>query len=432
MIAPRTLIMAAVVSAAAAVPTAVAVYAQQQPVFRAAVQVVEVDARVFDADGRFVTTLTRDDFEVLEDGVPQQVVAVSLVGAGTAGSIGSARSGGSAGSVPVEPSERAEPAEPRTSAKQTWIFFFDLNHLTPGGGFDRARTAAETFVREQLPPGDMAGVLAGDKMIGGRLTSNRAELLSYVRQVKPRGESRARTIELTREWPRFRNEEEALEVARRINEVTQRVVTRACSDDPDACMMADSMVDQKAARLAAGIQQQSHETFAALNGLATGLARVPGPKTVVFLSNGFPTFGLENTLRTVVGQTARSGARVYAIDVRGLNRGGMGDRLDAATFDDAVGGPPAFDALENGVNSLAVDTGGMMIRNENNIGRALTQIAADAGTYYVIGYQPSNTAFDGKYRKIEIRVRRPGLTVRARQGYLALEPSKMLVPERIR
>ena len=50
----------------------------------------------------------------------------------------------------------------------------------------------------------------------------------------------------------------------------------------------------------------------------------------------------------------------------------------------------------------------------------------------MLGYQPVNTAFDGKYRKIEIRVKRPGLRVRARQGYLALEPSKMLVPERIR
>jgi VWFA-related protein len=73
-----------------------------------------------------------------------------------------------------------------------------------------------------------------------------------------------------------------------------------------------------------------------------------------------------------------------------------------------------------------------MIRNENNVGRALDTIAVDSGTYYVLGYQPANTTFDGKYRKIEIRVKRPGVKVRARQGYLALEPSKMLVPERIR
>jgi len=73
-----------------------------------------------------------------------------------------------------------------------------------------------------------------------------------------------------------------------------------------------------------------------------------------------------------------------------------------------------------------------MIRNENNIGRALDTIADDAGVYYVLGYQPAKTNFDGKYRKIEIKVTRPDLRVRARQGYLAIDPAKMTVPQRIR
>ena len=402
---------------------------QQTPSFRAGVQVVEVDARVFDRDGRFVTGLTQDDFEILEDGVRQQVVAMSLVGGRSAGSTGS---GSSAGSVPMEPTERVEPmAGPVPGSRQTWIFFFDLNHLTPGAGFDRARKAVEEFVRLRFKEGDLAGVVAGDKMVNNRLTDVRAELVAAVKSVKPRGETRARMIEMTREWPRFRDEDEAMQVARNNNEAVQRAVQRACSDDPDACQMADSAVSQKGARLASMLQKETFETFAAINGLATGLARVPGPKTIVFLSDGFATVGFEESLRTLVGQTARSGSRVYAIDVRGLGRAhaGLGD---AATFDDAAGGPARFDALEDGVNSLAVDTGGLMIRNENNIGRALDEIATDSGTYYVLGYQPANASFDGKYRKIEIRVKRPGLKVRARQGYLALQPSKMLVPERIR
>src|SRR5688572_2692455 len=109
MIAPRTLVMAAVVSSAAVLS------AQQQPVFRTGVQVVEVDARVFDAAGRFVTTLTRDDFEVLEDGVPQTVTFLTLVDR----SAGSSVSTGSAGSVPAEPTERSGRVAPRSS--QTWI-----------------------------------------------------------------------------------------------------------------------------------------------------------------------------------------------------------------------------------------------------------------------------------------------------------------------
>lgn len=401
----------------------VALLAAQQPVFRSGVQVVEVDARVFDRDGRFVTTLTRDDFEVLEDGVPQTIVAMTLVG------------GENERTIPTPPtsppSTSTTPSTP-THVPTTWIFFFDLNHLSAGGGFSRAREAVEEFIAKRFREGDLAGVIAGDKMVNGRLTTLRAELAQAVRSVKPSGEQRNLLMELTREWPRFRDAEEALDVARNISRAVSSAVARACSDDPTACITADAAVRGKAQRMATLIHRSTLETFNALHGLAAGLAKMTGPKTVVFLSDGFVTHGLDTTLRTVVGQTGRAGARVYAIDVRGLNRGSQSSMLDRAASDDPAGGGPQFDAQEDGVNSLAVDTGGMMIRNENNIGRALDTIAADTGTYYVLAYQPTNTSFDGKYRKIEIRVKQDGLKVRARQGYLALEPSKMLVPRPIK
>ena len=73
-----------------------------------------------------------------------------------------------------------------------------------------------------------------------------------------------------------------------------------------------------------------------------------------------------------------------------------------------------------------------MIRAENNLGRAMDVIASHAGTYYVLGYHSSNAKFDGKFRLIEVRVKRPGVSVRARHGYLALDPSKMLIPHAIK
>lgn len=418
MFRPASIIAALVVTALLQSP--------QQPVFRSAVQVVEVDARVFDREGKFVTTLTREDFEILEDGVPQQIVAMTLVG-GTPGSLGSTGSLGSPGSVPT-----LQPSNPPTTGRQTWIFFFDLNHLSPGSGFSRARAAVEEFIAKRFREGDLAGVVAGGTMVNGRLTSVRSELVAAVKSVKPDTEQRNLMVETTREWPRFRDEEEALQVARNNRQAVSAATTRACSDDPSACPMADGAVRNKAQRITALVQKSTFETFNAINGLATGLARMPGPKTVVFLSDGFNTSNIETALRTVVGQTARAGARVYAIDVRGLNRGSQRNMVDAAQADDPAGGLPQFDTVADGVNSLAVDTGGMMIRNENNIGRALDTVAADTGTYYVLGYQPSNTTFDGKYRKIEIRVKQPDLRVRARQGYLALEPAKMLIPQVIK
>jgi tetratricopeptide (TPR) repeat protein len=72
-----------------------------------------------------------------------------------------------------------------------------------------------------------------------------------------------------------------------------------------------------------------------------------------------------------------------------------------------------------------------MIRNENNIGRALDTVAEDSGRYYVLAYQPANGNFDGKYREIQVRVKRDGVRVRARRGYVALPTSRMLLPTTI-
>ena len=394
----------------------------QPPAFKSGVQLVEVDVRVFDKDGRFVTDLTRDDFELLENGAAQKIDAMYLVGAASSGRPGIA-------GTPIPEPQTPGPGSP--VSPQTWIFFFDLNHLTPGGGFDRARKAVEDFIRDQFKDGDVAGILAGDKMINNRLTSVRQELLDAVRQVKPRSDARTRFIELTREWPRLLNEEEALRIGRGEREWIQRAVTRACGDDPAQCQIADSAVRQKGSKLGGDVHRASLATLASLNALASGLARVPGPKAVVFLSDGFVAQEVETSVRSVVGQIARAGARVYAIDVRGLDRTGQRNLIDQAQVEDSAGPAVKFDDLADGPTSVAVDTGGLMIRNENNIGRALGRIAEDAGRYYVLAYQPANPEFDGKYRPIQVRVKRDGLRVRARRGYLALPPARMLRPQPI-
>ena len=410
---PRSLLLASLLVATPAAQ-------QPAPTFKASTQVVELDVRVFDNDGRFVTGLSAGDFEIVEDGAAQQVQTLFFVD-------GPAR----AGAAPASGATPTGAASPLQRPRQTWIFFFDLNHLMPGGGYDRARKAVEDFIRERFQDGDVGGILAGDKMINNRLTTIRQELLDAVGQVKPLGDARSRMNELTREWPRLQDEEEAVRIARNEREAVQRAVGRACSDDPDACQVApaDMQVRAKAQRLQQTIQRASAETMTALNGLASGVAKMPGPKTVVFLSDGFVTLDVETTLRAVVGQAGRAGARIYAIDIRGLNRGGNAGLIDQARADDSFGPTTRFDGVADGPNSLAIDTGGMMIRNENNIGRALEAVAADANRYYVLGFQPANTTWDGKFRTVQVRVKRDGVRVRARKGYLALDPARMTLPQ---
>ena len=393
----------------------------EQPTFRTGVQVVEVDVRVFDADGRFITNLTRDDFELVENGEPQTIEALHVVGADPATPAATA----------AHPAPRSTGTRP--AAPKTWIFLFDLNHLSPGGGFDRARKAVADFIRDRFSDGDMAGILAGERMINNRLTSVKRELLDAVQQVKPRAGNRMRLLELTREWPRLLDFEEAVRIARNEVGVVARAVSRACNDDPDYCKLGDpeAPVRAKSIRIQQEVHRAATETLSALNGLASGLARMPGPKTVVFLSDGFVSQDLESSVRSVVGQVTRAGARVYAIDVRGLNRTANAGIIDQEFDDDVFDAGLKFDTRADGPNSLAVDSGGLMIRNENNIGRALERVAEDSGRYYVLAYQPSNPNLDGSYRPIQVKVRREGVRVRARRGYLALAPARLLLPQPI-
>lgn len=401
--------------------------APQQPVFRSGAQVIEVDARVFDRTGRFVSGLTPDDFEILEDGVPQHVMALTLVGAPAVAAPGAEQA-----AAPQPAVGQTSNRKPATSNRHTWVFFFDLNHLRPGAGFERARAASAEFIGSRFSEGDLAGVIADSRFVNDRLTTVREELVAAVNGVKPRTDSRNRQFELMGEWPRFRDAAEAMQVARGERETINRAVMRACQDDPSLCEQAELHVRSKGSRLGSEIRRATMDTLMGLERLALGLARMEGPKTLVFLSDGFVSELLETTLRGVVGQLARAGARVYAIDVRGLDRGRGAGIIDQDSLDHETGGPPSFDDLADGVNSLAIDTGGMMIRNANDIGWALDRIAADTSRYYVIGYQPTNTAFDGEFRRIEVRVKRPGVRVRARRGYLALEPAKMLRPQPIK
>src|SRR6186713_623790 len=111
------------VLAATALTSLIGTAQAQQQTFRAATEVVEVDVRVVDKAGHFVSGLTADDFALEEDGVAQKIVYVILIGADAAASAPSGPATAAAVSVPAAP-----PVPP-----QVWLFVFDTGHLSAGG-----------------------------------------------------------------------------------------------------------------------------------------------------------------------------------------------------------------------------------------------------------------------------------------------------------
>lgn len=122
-------------------------------------------------------------------------------------------------------------------------------------------------------------------------------------------------------------------------------------------------------------------------------------------------------LRDIIGEANRSNASFYTVDPRGL-----------AVFDSPIGPerPPnvIVDAailrtrLE-ALRTLAGATDGLAVMNSNDLNAGLQRIADDLTSYYLLGYYSTNGKLDGKFRNIKVRVKRPGVEVRARKGYRA-------------
>lgn len=383
------------------------------PQFRAAATIVEVDAIVTDRAGKFVEGLTIEDFEVLEEGAPQQVQVLYQVDGRTMTLI--------AGAAPRPAGLETGAAPPAPAPPQrVFVLFFDEEHVD-AGEFKRLQTAAEQFLSKEFQPGDVGGVLIGGRMAGNQLTTNREALVAAVRDAKPNQAQLMRKLDLL-EWPRV-SEIEAIRIAL-VNDkdVLDQVVRRAVLEYgagrvPDL----EGTVMEKARYIVDQLRPAAARTVKTLQALINGLGRVPGRKTVVLMTDGFFVEESWGDLRRLIGLAARANVRLYSIDAMGLRRGDRSTSLFQATPLETGASIPldAYNTVEDGPNTLAVDTGGYVIRHTNDFAGALSEVARDTSRYYVLGYTPSNAAMDGKFRSIDVRVKRQGVRVRARRGYLA-------------
>ena len=376
----------------------------QQPTFRSTTSLVEVDVIVLDRDGNFVPGLKRDDFTVLEDGKPQQIQQFYLVTYNTPSGM---------------PSQYADLADYK--APRVFVLVFDEAHMD-NEGLLRLKAGAERFIEEQMSPGDMGGVFVGGGMYHGRLSNQKPELLAGVRAARPVIDNRQSLLAPFREFPRIPSEIDAMRIADGSRELTGRLAVDACREDPVECERTggqggvENQIQDKARLYVRQARMLTSNTLFNLQRVARGLSKMPGRKTVVFLSEGFYVEESRSQLQTIAAEAARGGTTIYSIDGRGMISTGV--TTDAVSR--SRGRSIAFDTGEDGPNILTAGTGGFMVRRIDDMSRAFGLIVRDTSTYYIVGYQPENPKMDGKYRKIEVKTRE-GHTVRARKGYAALE-----------
>ena len=381
---------------------------RQQATFKSSTALVEVDAVVLDENGEFLPGVTAADITLLENGKPQKIQHFFMVT-------------NNLGQGPGLASAHADEAQ--YGAHRVFVMLFDEPHLA-NDAMMRVKQGAETFLRDMFHEGDAGGVFVNGGMYKGRLTTDKEELLAGIHAVQPAFENRQAILAPFREWPRIPSEIDASRIADGAREVTNALAAKACLDDPSSCQnegglgQVQNVIEQKARLYVRQARMMTQRTLHSIDRIARGLARIPGRKTVVLMSEGFYIEDARGMLEAAAAQAARSGITIYGIDGRGLINS-LSSNTDVVR--PGAARPGNFDTGEDGPNILAQGTGGFVVRQIDDMSRAFGLIVRDTSTYYVIGYEPDNPNMDGKVRKISVKSSLPGVKVRARKSYAAVK-----------
>lgn len=349
-----------------------------RPVFRVSVSLVQLDAVVTDKQGRHVTTLGPADFEVFQDGRPQQVVGATYVAVDdpwvdTSG-------------LPPLPVEALKPGD----ARRIVVVIVDDLRMSFESVY-RARRGIAAFLDEHFRSGDLGMIMTTS---GAGISQ-----LTYSPSVLKAAASRLR-------YSLFN--------------------IQAAS----ALAPVDDLIDT-------GGDRFLEQTFAesSIRRIADAIAAVrplPGRKSVVLVSEGFSVFGagmdnaaIRDLLRRLVDRSNRAGVVIYALDPRGLVPTGI-SAADAVRRGGAAIAARRRAALldsQDGLRYVAGETGGFAVVNSNDLARGFGRIMNDQRGYYLIGYQPEagtlHARSDVQFKSLKIKVKPKGLKIRTRAGFYA-------------
>jgi VWFA-related protein len=396
---------------------------QEMPKFPAQIEQVTVDAVVADKKGNPITGLTAADFTVLEDGVPQTVVNFEAV------------------QLPTTPAA-TPPPKPRVSSNtdtatrtgRTFVVLFDDVHMTRFNAIP-AKKAIGEFLKNGVREGDRVTLVStgGTAWWSARMEAGRDELITLLKRLEGRNipdssQDRMSDYEAMRIQV-YSDPEVMARVSRRYQNlgISQAGQSQGGRSGSASDSLGDPMVRAKATDVYFQAVSKNRITLGLLERVLGSLASSKGRKAVILVSDGFIYDPNLDEFRSVVQASRRANAAIYSVQSGGLS--GMSEFMSAefgnALADQDVGSALLDNSLaSDGSDSLASDSGGFVVRNTNDLTKGIQRIALESQTYYLLGYIPTNTKPDGRFRKIEVRLARKGIDVRARKGYYAPSEGK--------
>lgn len=371
--------------------------AGQPPItFRVEINYVEIDAIVTDAQGRPVRNLRKEDFQVFEEGKAQTIENFSMV------------------DIPLErpdaPLYAASEIEPdvRSNRREfdgrVYVLVLDDLH-THFARSTQVRAAAREFLERYFGANDVAAIVqtgGGSRKGAQEFTSSRARLLRAVDAFMGQ-KTRSATLEKLEDYY-LRRGTPGFDAPRDLSE-------------PERASKA-------------------RRSLSSLKSVADYLAGIRGRrKAVIFFSEGID-YDTTNTIQSryasdilqdtqeAIAAATRANVSFYAVDPRGLG-GTSQEAIEAPALpeDPSIISPTALSQellqSQDSLRTIAGETGGFAAVNRNDFNTTFGRIVEENSSYYVLGYYSTDTRRDGRFRKVDVSVSKPGLQVRSRKGYVA-------------
>ena len=344
--------------------------------------------------GELVRGLKQSDFSVYENGKRQEISSFDYESVEMAKPLNEATVVGLASGSSGTGNKAVAVARPEDLRNHRLIvMFFDLTSMQPED-LDRAVDAARTFLKTKMQPADLVALVSlGDSLrVDQDFTADKDAL--------------AREVGIY-------NGTEAQGYAQGAN-ANSNQVEDTTGYTPDESEYNDLNTDR--------------ELFA-LRAIAKSLEKITERKSLLYFSGGISRDGIENqaSLRAAINSAVRANLAVYSVDTRGLQA--VSPLGDASTGSLRGAGAYTGASLQNNMNqnfatqevmaTLSSDTGGKAFFDNNDFAPAFAQVQRDTSEYYAIGFHSSNPVRDGKYRRLSIKVNRPGIKLEYRPGYYA-------------
>ena len=376
-----------------------------QPVFRTGINFVRVDVIVTDKQGNPVTDLTQADFEVFEDGKPQAVETFKLVKVDTVTTEYTTRA------IRTRADEETAAAD---ESARIFVFFLDDYNVRLGNSM-AARKPVSDFIRNQLAPNDLVAVMYPLTPLDAVVLTRNHE--GVIRAVE-RFEGRKFRYEPRNDIEQ-RYAEQPTEIVERIRRQVSLSALKGLSVKLGALREGRKAIVLLSEGYTAMLPPQMRDAMAGFSGLGNPNWNNPlaGENNLQEeRARNMAEFDLQSELQNVFDAANRSNTAIYAVDPRGLSTGEF-------DIQDNVGPRQSQEALRSTMASLQVlaeNTDGRAIVNRNDLAKGMEQIVRDSSAYYLVGYNSSQAPQDGKFHPIRVRVKRPGVQIRARKGYWAL------------